>query len=139
MSTSITTENKKKSGPPRLMRIFLPALLILVWLVGAGVGGPYFGKVSEVSSNSQTTYLPESADATQVQEQLGDFTDSESIPAIVVMVSDEPLTQQDITQLNEVVAGLSELDIVSDEVSPAIPSEDGRAVKCLSPSIHQRS
>ncbi|ALZ99410.1 hypothetical protein APT58_03755 [Corynebacterium glutamicum] len=133
MSTSITTENKKKSGPPRLMRIFLPALLILVWLVGAGVGGPYFGKVSEVSSNSQTTYLPESADATQVQEQLGDFTDSESIPAIVVMVSDDPLTQQDITQLNEVVAGLSELDIVSDEVSPAIPSEDGRAVQVFVP------
>lgn len=133
MSTSITTENKKKSGPPRLMRIFLPALLILVWLVGAGVGGPYFGKVSEVSFNSQTTYLPESADATQVQEQLGDFTDSESIPAIVVMVSDEPLTQQDITQLNEVVAGLSELDIVSDEVSPAIPSEDGRAVQVFVP------
>lgn len=133
MSTSITTENKKKSGPPRLMRIFLPALLILVWLVGAGVGGPYFGKVSEVSSNSQTTYLPESADATQVQEQLGDFTGSESIPAIVVMVSDEPLTQQDITQLNEVVAGLSELDIVSDEVSPAIPSEDGRAVQVFVP------
>lgn len=133
MSTSITTEHKKKSGPPRLMRIFLPALLILVWLVGAGVGGPYFGKVSEVSSNSQTTYLPESADATQVQEQLGDFTDSESIPAIVVMVSDEPLTQQDITQLNEVVAGLSELDIVSDEVSPAIPSEDGRAVQVFVP------
>lgn len=133
MSTSITTENKKKSGPPRLMRIFLPALLILVWLVGAGVGGPYFGKVSEVSSNSQTTYLPESADATQVQEQLGDFTDSESIPAIVVMVSDEPLTQQDIAQLNEVVAGLSALDIVSDEVSPAIPSEDGRAVQVFVP------
>lgn len=133
MSTSITTEHKKKSGFTRLMRIFLPALLILVWLVGAGVGGPYFGKVSEVSSNSQTTYLPESADATQVQEQLGDFTDSESIPAIVVMVSDEPLTQQDIAQLNEVVAGLSALDIVSDEVSPAIPSEDGRAVQVFVP------
>lgn len=133
MSTSITTERKKKSGSTRLMRIFLPALLILVWLVGAGVGGPYFGKVSEVSSNSQTTYLPESADATQVQEQLGDFTDSESIPAIVVMVSDDPLTQQDIAQLNEVVAGLSALDIVSDEVSPAIPSEDGRAVQVFVP------
>ncbi|ALC05097.1 RND superfamily drug efflux protein [Corynebacterium deserti GIMN1.010] len=133
MSTSITTERKKKSGSTRLMRIFLPALLILVWLVGAGIGGPYFGKVSEVSSNSQTTYLPESADATQVQEQLGDFTDSESIPAIVVMVSDEPLTPQDIAQLNEVVAELSELDIVSDEVSPAIPSEDGKAVQVFVP------
>ena len=129
MSTNITTEHKKKSGPARWVRIFLPAVLILVWLVGAGIGGPYFGKVSEVSSNSQTTYLPESADATQVQERLGDFTDSEAIPAIVVMISDNPLSQQDLSEINEAVAGLSDLDIVADEVSPVIPSEDGRAVQ----------
>lgn len=44
----------------------LPAILILLWFVGAGIGGPYFGKVSEVSSNDQTLYLPESADASRV-------------------------------------------------------------------------
>ncbi|MGO1440563.1 MAG: MMPL family transporter, partial [Brevibacterium yomogidense] len=71
------------SRVPRWLRVFLPALLILLWLTGAAVGGPYFGKVSEVSSNDQTSYLPESADATAVQELLGEFNDADTIPAVV--------------------------------------------------------
>lgn len=77
---------------PRWLRILLPAALILVWLAAAGIGGPYFGKVSEVSSNDQTSYLPESADATQVQALLRDFNDSDAIPAIVVFVGEAKLT-----------------------------------------------
>ncbi|QNA93192.1 hypothetical protein [Microbacterium sp. Se63.02b] len=70
--------------------MLIPVALILVWLVGASLGGPLFGKVDEVSSNDQTTYLPESADATKVQQRLGDFNDSDDIPAIAVLTSDEP-------------------------------------------------
>src|SRR5699024_7954540 len=136
MSTRISTPpdpaqgaKTKKSGPARWVRILLPAVLILVWLTGAAVGGPYFGKVGEVSSNDQTTYLPESSDATQVQQQLGEFSDSDAIPAVVVMVGDEPLTEQEIGELNSVVAGLTDLEGVTEDVSPAIPSEDGLAVQ----------
>ena len=64
-----------------------------MWLVGAGLGGPLFGKVDEVSSNDQTSYLPESADATQVQKLLGEFNDSDAIPAIAVFVSDGELSE----------------------------------------------
>jgi RND superfamily putative drug exporter len=46
----------------RALRALLPALLILVWLAGAAIGGPYFGRVDEVSSNDQTAYLPETAE-----------------------------------------------------------------------------
>ena len=53
-------------------RVLLPALLILAWLAGASLGGPLFGRIDEVSSNDRTAYLPESADATRVQEALGD-------------------------------------------------------------------
>ena len=140
MSTRITTPpdpaqgaKTKKSGPARWVRILLPAVLILVWLTGAAVGGPYFGKVGEVSSNDQTTYLPESSDATQVQQQLGEFSDSDAIPAVVVMVGDEPLTEQEIGELNSVVAGLTDLEGVTEDVSPAIPSEDGLAVQAFVP------
>src|SRR5690606_21308719 len=58
---------------PTWLRVLLPAVLILAWLTAAGFGGPLFGKVGEVSSNDQTSYLPESADATQVQALLGEF------------------------------------------------------------------
>src|SRR5690625_3514515 len=68
-----------------LLRIALPALVILAWLAAAGIGGPYFGKVSEVSTNDSTAYLPTTADATQVQERLPDFLGSDAIPAIVVI------------------------------------------------------
>ena len=88
MSTPEKTAKRGEHKAPRKiarwLRILLPALLIIGWLAGAAVGGPYFGRVSEVSSNDQTTYLPESADATQVQKVLTEFRDSNEIPAIVV-------------------------------------------------------
>lgn len=40
----------RRRTPRRWLRILLPALLILAWLTGAAVGGPYFGKVNEVLS-----------------------------------------------------------------------------------------
>ena len=58
-------------APRRWPRVLLSAALILVWLTGTGIGGPYFGRVSEVSSNEQANYLPTSAEATQVQALLG--------------------------------------------------------------------
>ncbi|NLZ56860.1 MAG: MMPL family transporter, partial [Corynebacterium sp.] len=137
MSTRTTSrpaeQEQKKTGPARWVRIFLPAVLILVWLIGAGVGGPYFGKVGEVSSNDQTSYLPESADATVVQQLIGEFNDSEAIPAVVVMTSEEPLSEQQIGELNAVVEGLKDLEGVAEGVSPAIPSEDGLAVQAFVP------
>lgn len=123
----------RTGGPPRWLRVLLPALLILVWLVGAGIGGPYFGKVSEVSSNDQTSYLPESADATRVQAQLGEFSDSDAIPAVVVFVGDDELTDAEIERLQSAVDALPEIDGVADGISPLIPSEDGRALEAFVP------
>src|SRR5690625_1462878 len=84
------------STPRRWLRVLLPAILILAWLTGAAVGGPYFGKVNEVSTNDQTTYLPESAEATQVQELQDEFTDSDGIPAIALFESDDELTDEQL-------------------------------------------
>ena len=33
----------------RKARVLIPVALILIWLVGAGIGGPYFGRVGEVA------------------------------------------------------------------------------------------
>jgi len=115
------------------VRIFLPVALILVWLVGASLGGPLFGKVDEVSSNEQTTYLPESADATQVQKLLGQFNDSDSIPAIAVFTSDDELTASELDAISDAVADAPDVEGVGDEVSPALPSDDGRAVQAFIP------
>ena len=118
---------------PKWVRLLLPTLLFVAWLVGVAVGGPYFGKVDEVSSNDQTSYLPESADATRVQRLLGEFDDSGAIPAIIVFVSDDPLTEAQLTAISDDLASLPNSPGVEAEISPAIPSEDGRAVQAFVP------
>ena len=122
-----------KSPLPKALRVLIPAVLIVAWLVGASIGGPYFGKVSEVSTNDQTSYLPESADATQVQGLLDDFLGSDSIPAVVVFASDSELSDESLSDLESVVADLPAIDGVSDDPSPIIPSEDGLAAQAFVP------
>lgn len=116
-------------------RVFIPVALILVWLVGASLGGPLFGKIDEVSSNDQTTYLPESADATQVQQLLGEFNDSDSIPAIAVFTSEDELTETDLDAIADAVADAPNVEGIGEDVSPALPSEDGLAVQAFIPIL----
>ena len=115
------------------MRVFIPALLILVWLAGASVGGPYFGKVGEVSSNDQTSYLPTSADATTVQKVLGDFRDSDSIPAVLIFTSDSKINDTTMAALQTELDSISQLDGVDSRTSPLLPSEDGHAAQAFVP------
>lgn len=126
------------TAPSTLLRRLLPALLILLWLAVAAVGGPKFGEISEVATNDQSSFLPESAESTQVGERLADFQDSGSAPAIVV------LTAQDDTSLDPAtLAGLADLpdrliaavdglgEGTGTEASPPIPSADGEAVQLI--------
>jgi len=124
---------RERSRRHSWVRVLLPVALILVWLVGAGLGGPLFGKVDEVSSNDQTSYLPESADATQVQKLLGEFTDSDAIPAIAVFVGDGELSESDLQTISDAVADAPSTEGVSADVSPALTSDDGRAVQAFIP------
>ncbi|WP_024356948.1 MMPL family transporter [Leucobacter chironomi] len=129
----LAPDTARRSRVPRWLRILLPALLILVWFAGAGVGGPYFGKVSEVSSNDQTSYLPESADATRVQERLGDFSEQNAIPAVIVFAGSERLSDAQVEQLQTAVDDLASIDGVLPDASPMIPSEDGLALEVFVP------
>src|SRR5699024_848571 len=92
-----------------IARILIPAFIILAWLAAAGVGGPYFGKVSEVSTNDSTAYLPTTAEATRVQERLPDFLGSDAIPAVVVITAEDAGTDADGAQLSE-----GDLDALAD-------------------------
>ncbi|MCC6311903.1 MAG: MMPL family transporter [Trueperaceae bacterium] len=116
--------------PKRWLRALLPAALVLAWLVGAGIGGPYFGRVSEVSSNDQTSYLPDSADATKVQRLLGAFNGSEAMPAVLVFAADTALSEAQLAAIRD---GLGKLPTVAGvvAVSPAIPSSDGMAAQAF--------
>ena len=119
--------------PRRLLRVLLPALIILGWLVAASLGGPLFGKVDEVSSNDRTAYLPSSSDSARVQELQTRFAGSDEIPAIIVAASDKTLTDAQRTALSDAVAATTGIEGVGDDVSPALPSDDGKAVQAFVP------
>ncbi|MFI2364504.1 MMPL family transporter [Promicromonospora sp. NPDC019610] len=121
------------SRVPRWLRVTLPAVLILVWLVGASVGGPYFGRIDEVSSNDRTAYLPETAEATEVQERLSGFTEGDAIPALVVFVAPDELSDDDLTAIGDRLTAVADLEVVDGDVSPAIPSDDGVAAQAFVP------
>ncbi|GGM32140.1 MMPL family transporter [Promicromonospora citrea] len=118
---------------PRWLRVTLPAVLILVWLGAAAIGGPYFGRVDEVSSNDRTAYLPSTAEATAVQDRLADFTDGDAIPAVVVFTGEGELSRDDLAALGDALAAAADLDVVEGETSPPIPSEDGEAAQAFVP------
>ncbi|GAA3913136.1 MMPL family transporter [Microbacterium invictum] len=119
--------------PSRWLRIGIPALLVLVWLVGGAIGGPYFGKVGEVSTNDRSTFLPERADATAVNERLPDFLGADSIPALVVVTGDGELTDAQLEALQTLAEDLGAVDGVNGDVSPALPSDDSMAAQIIVP------
>lgn len=133
-SSASTPADFSRPRVPKWLRVLIPAALILIWFAAAGVGGPYFGKVSEVSSNDQTAYLPSSSEATQVQQRLGDFRDSDAIPAVVVFTSDSKLTPAQLETLGDAVSALpDEVNGIAKGVSPLLPSEDGLAAQVFVP------
>ncbi len=111
----------------------LPAVLIVVWLALAGVGGPFFGRVSEVSSNDQASYLPASADATKVADLQAKFSGSDDVPAIIVYHRAGGLTDQDLSAITDDAKAIAKLGGVDGDVSPPITSKHDAAAEMFVP------
>ncbi len=127
-------------SPKRWLRLTLPAVLIVLWLVAAAVGGPTFGKISDVSSNDQASFLPASAESTIARDWQLRFVDSNVIPAVVLLTSDEPLTPAQLGEIAALSAKLGAVSGVQEPQAPAtttvagpIPSADKLAVEFLVP------
>lgn len=116
------------------MALFLSAVTIVAWFALAGIGGPYFGKISEVSSTDLSTFLPKSAESTKVNDELEKFRDKKSIPAIVVFTNDDKkLTDSDITRIESVSEDLSKIEDVNGTVVRPVQSDDNKAAFVIVP------
>ncbi|WP_156517629.1 MMPL family transporter [Rhodococcus sp. LB1] len=119
--------------PVRRLRWILPALLVIVWLAVGGFGGPFAGKLSSVQQNDSTSFLPASAEATEVSALQKGFTDTQFVPAIVVAERTSGITAADTEFLAGTAASFAGSEGFGDEVSPPIPSADGRALQMFVP------
>jgi len=105
-------------------RWVLPALITVAWLALGGFAGPYTGKLSQVAVNDSTAFLPDSAEATEVAEQLKAFGDQRSLPAIVVAERPDGMTDADR-------AWLAAVDYPG-RASPVLPSrQDDQAAQVV--------
>ena len=115
--------------PSKLLRIFIPFVLVLVWFGVSAVGGPYFGRIEEVSEVDLTAFLPESAEATKVAKKLDTFVSGDTLAAIAVFEAsdDARLSEGQIDQITTISDEFEKVEGVKGEVSPAIVSDDGKA------------
>ena len=127
-----------KNTPPRTARVpfwlrwLVPVLLVVTWLAIAGIGGPTFGRLDEVSSNDQASFLPAGAEATAAQDWQAKFRDSDEIPAVVVVENDSAFSPAQLREAAALKGKLEALRAGSAVIGP-VPSEDGEAVQFVVP------
>ncbi|MEV6612503.1 MMPL family transporter [Streptomyces sp. NPDC051051] len=118
----------------RRARRLVPVLLVAVWLVLGGVLGPFAGRLGEVATNDQAAFLPRSAESTEVISAQRAFRQDETLPAIVVWTSDRDTGVADRREgAAQALASLADAPGVAGRVSPALLSEDGKALEGVVP------
>lgn len=134
------TEKRSSRTPLRWVRVALPAILLIVWFAAAAIGGPTFGKLSSVSSNDQASFLPATAESTAALDWQKKFTDSSSIPAVIVIESENTIDRSTLGDFVDLGAALGAVEGVeapdADQESVVIgpiPSEDGFAIEFIVP------
>lgn len=132
------------SATPRRALWLVPVLLVAVWLGVGGVLGPYAGRLGEVATDDQAAFLPRSAESTEVVTEQRAFRQKETLPSIVVWTAaggtgaggtgaGDGGVQDRVKAAGQALALLAGDQAVAGDVSPAILSEDGKAIEGVVP------
>ena len=125
----------RRSARPR----WLAALVALVWLVLAGVGGPLVGRLAEVQKNDNASFVPANAESTKVANFLAKASDTNDLPYLIVLEAPQKLSEAQLgvaAQLKEELpslplaalgAGRTIGEFVGSPGAGPIPSADGKA------------
>ncbi|MEU4781371.1 MMPL family transporter [Micromonospora sp. NPDC023633] len=115
-------------------RITLVAVAVVVaWLVVGAVAGPFSGRLSEVATNDNASFLPAEAEATRAQELSARFVERQTTPALVVYERAAGITDADTRRVAAEAARFARVPGVVGPLPPPIPSEDGQALQVVVP------
>jgi putative drug exporter of the RND superfamily len=123
------------------------AILVLVawWVVGA-VAGPLAGRLQEVQKNDNASFLPATAESTEVNQLQARFAQTETFPLAVLFVRDGPLTTADQQYVASYAAAMPTWPLVDSDgakhsggktvgdylagaaAPQVVPSQDGKAL-----------
>ncbi|HEY0699185.1 MAG TPA: MMPL family transporter, partial [Micromonospora sp.] len=112
----------------------LTAVAVVVgWLIVSGVAGPYAGRLAEVATNDNASFLPADAEATRAQDLSAEFTEKEVTPALVVYERTSGITLADRQKAAADLAAFARIPGVVSPLPPPIPSQDGQALQVVVP------
>ena len=131
-------ERSKAGGRTRMTRALALILVLLVWFGLAAVGGPLVGRLSEVQKNDNASFLPKSAESTEVGKLAAKFSSANTLPYFVVVERQSGLKTSDAGAVKDFITGIPSLpfDIkgyslgtyLAAPPTAAIPSQDGKAL-----------
>lgn len=125
-----------------LLRGLVILAAIGVWLAIGAFGGQAQGSLSSVQTNDDAAFLPASAESTQAAALAEEFTDSETLPALVVAETSDgsELTREQLADVQAFADSIADAPLegtsgdeprtvgdlsIADPV--VVPSEDGQA------------
>jgi RND superfamily putative drug exporter len=133
-------ERSKPARRAKLTRLLAVVLVLLAWFALAGVGGPLVGRLSEVQKNDNASFLPKSAESTEVNALAAKFSSTNALPYFVVIERPTGLLPSDSAAVGKFIAGIPSLPFeikgysLGSYLAPgqapttAIPSQDGKAL-----------
>jgi RND superfamily putative drug exporter len=107
------------------------ALIALVWIMGVGPLGAFMGKLTEVQTNDQASFLPISAESTEVTKARQAFQDGGAVPAMVVYSGTEPMSPERLAGIARDAERIGGEDWVAGRVVGPIPGTKDTSVAQL--------
>ena len=131
-------ERSTSRGRTRVIRLLVVVAVLLVWFGLAGVGGPLVGRLSEVQKNDNASFLPKSAESTEVGRLAAKFSSTDALPYFVVIERATGLRPSDSGAAKDFIAGIPSLPFevkgyslgpyLAQPPTTAVPSQDGKAL-----------
>ncbi|GAA3291289.1 MMPL family transporter [Streptomyces cinereospinus] len=109
-------------------------LVLLGWLLLAGLLTPLFGGLEDYEDRSPSGSLPRGAESTAVMTELEKYSSAlEEAPAIVVYTRESGIQEADRQKAESDRAAFADLVSNGEEIAAAVPSQDGKALMTVVP------
>ncbi len=123
-----------RSFASRVSHPRLKWVVLVLWLVLAGVSAPLAGGLTDEQENDIAAWLPSDAESTRALERQVELgSDPDVFPAVVVYERTEGLTPEDGAAVQGDLEAFGRLDALDGPVVGPIPSEDGQALQVVVP------
>jgi RND superfamily putative drug exporter len=90
-------------------------IVLGVWVVLFATVGALSSKLIDVQNNEASSWLPESAESTEVLDELSETVDPNDIPTLVVYNRSSGLTDEDLATMDEHAQEMAKIDGVTDD------------------------